>query len=77
MSRFVFFYAVKEEPEEIRDAVPAHVSYWKDLELNDYVGGPFADHSGGLICFSAATVADAEEAVSNDPFVVKKLILHS
>lgn len=69
MTRYAFFYFMKDDPEGVRDAVPRHIEYWKTLALADYMGGPFADRSGGLITFSASNEAEAERLVVADPFV--------
>ena len=72
--RFVYFYFNRNEPERIRQVVPAHVAYWKSAGLAGYMGGPFADRSGGLISFSAGSLEEANEIVSQDPFVTENLI---
>ncbi|HZD23023.1 MAG TPA: YciI family protein [Acidimicrobiia bacterium] len=36
--------------------------------MDHYLGGPFADRSGGLIAFDAASSAEAERLVEDDPF---------
>jgi len=68
MNRYAYFYFMDAEPERIREAVPKHVAYWKSLDLQGYIGGPFADRSGGLIIFSAPDSATAEGLVLQDPF---------
>lgn len=72
--RFVYFYFNRNEPERIRQVVPAHVAYWKRAGLDGYMGGPFADRSGGLISFSAGSMEEANDIVSQDPFVTEDLI---
>jgi uncharacterized protein YciI len=72
--RFLYFYFHRNEPEKISQAVPAHVQYWKAVNLKGYVGGPFADHTGGLISFVASNPEEAEEIVRQDPFVREDLI---
>ena len=51
-----------------------HAAYWRELALNDYLGGPFGDRSGGLITFSAESMAEAQRLVAGDPFVREGLI---
>ncbi len=68
MHRYAYFYFMAAEPERIREAIPRHVAYWKNLDLPGYIGGPFADRSGGLIIFSAPDSATAEALVLHDPF---------
>jgi uncharacterized protein YciI len=38
------------------------------------MGGPFADRSGGLISFEAASLEDAAEMVEKDPFTINDLV---
>lgn len=75
--RFLFVYFMKSQPDVIRRIAPDHVRYWHELGLPGYVGGPFADRSGGSISFEAGTRAEAEELVSSDPFVVADLLSES
>jgi hypothetical protein len=42
---------MKREPEKIQQIVPLHVEYWGKYKSKNYLGGPFADRSGGLIIF--------------------------
>ena len=72
--RFIYFYFNRNEPEKIREVVPAHVQYWKTAGLKSYSGGPFADHSGGLISFAASNLEEAIEIMLRDPFIQKDLI---
>ena len=73
-SRFVYVYFMKRAPDRIREIVPQHVRYWKELRLDGYAGGPFADRSGGLILFESADLASAGSLVAHDPFGVHELI---
>lgn len=68
MKTFAFFYLMKEEPEAIKEVAPKHVSYWKELQLEAYEGGPFEDRSGGLIIFKADDREAAMQIVKSDPF---------
>jgi uncharacterized protein YciI len=72
--RFIYFYFNRNEPETIRQVVPAHVQYWKAANLKGYMGGPFADRTGGLISFLASGLEEAEEVIRQDPFVLNDLI---
>ena len=70
--RFAYVYFMAETadaPERVRETVPRHVAYWRGHPLAHYVGGPFADRSGGLITFEARSAAEADTLVANDPFV--------
>lgn len=53
---------------------PKHAAYWQELHLDGYLGGPFADRSGGLITFQAESGAAAEALVANDPFLQEHLL---
>jgi uncharacterized protein len=72
--RFAYVYLMKDDPERVRAAVAGHVSYWRRLRLDGYVGGPFADRSGGLITFEADDEEHAGRVVASDPFVVEGLL---
>jgi uncharacterized protein YciI len=72
--RFIYFYFNRNEPEQIREVVPAHVHYWKTANLKNYSGGPFADHSGGLISSAAQNLEEATEIIDRDPFIQANLI---
>jgi uncharacterized protein YciI len=65
---------MKNEPEKIKQVVQSHIAYWKDLNLNNSLDGPFADRSGGLITFDAVNLDEATHLVSNDPFIRNNLI---
>jgi uncharacterized protein YciI len=72
--RFLYFYFMTKEPELVRTTAPNHALYWRELALRDYVGGPFADRSGGLITFEAPSAAQAEGFVASDPFIREDLL---
>ena len=72
--RFVYFYFNRNAPEKIRQVVPAHVEYWETANVQGYIGGPFADRTGGLISFVASSIEDASDIIQNDPFVSEDLI---
>lgn len=72
--RFLFFYLMNNEPGRVRDVAPRHAAYWQDLALSGYLGGPFADRSGGLITFEARSAGQAEEFVNGDPFLRQGLL---
>jgi uncharacterized protein YciI len=72
--RLVYFYFNRDEPERVRHAVPAHVDYWHRAGLEGYMGGPFADRSGGLISFTAGSLEEANEIIQKDPFIKEDLI---
>lgn len=74
LKRFVFFYFMKNEPDRIREIVPSHINYWKTSKLEKYLGGPFADRTGGLISFESSSLDKATEVVKKDPFFAHDLI---
>ena len=74
MKHFVYFYLMRNIPDAIRQVAPEHVQYWHGRDLPDYIGGPFADRTGGLITFSATSLDDAQQIIRDDPFVREQLI---
>ena len=73
--RFLYIYFMrKASPDRVRATAQTHVAYWRELALHDYLGGPFADRSGGLITFAAESAGDAERLVADDPFLRGGLI---
>jgi uncharacterized protein len=72
--RVLYFYLMRNAPDRVRTVAPTHAMYWGRLGLRDYLGGPFADRSGGLITFEAASVDEAERFVADDPFVQEDLL---
>jgi uncharacterized protein YciI len=72
--RFVYFYFNRNDPEKIRQVVSAHIQYWKTSNIHGYMGGPFADRTGGLISFVASSLEEATEIIQRDPFVLEDLI---
>jgi uncharacterized protein YciI len=72
--RIAFFYFMKNDPDKIREVVAAHIAYWKNNNLEKYVGGPFADRTGGLISFEAPGLEEASAIIEKDPFIVHGLI---
>jgi uncharacterized protein YciI len=72
--RFVFFYFNRNEPEKIRQVVPAHVEYWRTAGLIGYMGGPFGDRTGGMVSFVAPSLLVATNIIMRDPFVLEKLV---
>lgn len=72
--RFVYFYINQNEPEKIRQVVPAHVQYWNTAGMEGYMGGPFGDRTGGLISFVAPSQEEAVKIILQDPFIRENLI---
>jgi uncharacterized protein YciI len=65
---------MKDDPDRVRTVAPEHATYWRELGLPGYVGGPFADRSGGLITFEADAFEQAEGIIAVDPFVQEQLL---
>jgi uncharacterized protein YciI len=74
VKRYVYFYFMKNDPDKARSIVPSHVAYWKERNPEGYLGGPFADRSGGLITFEAENVEEANRIIADDPFVLENLL---
>ena len=72
--RFLYLYLMRAAPDRVRIVAPEHAAYWRNLRLPDYVGGPFADRSGGLITFQAGSATEAEQLAGHDPFVREDLL---
>jgi uncharacterized protein YciI len=72
--RVLYFYLMKDAADRVRTVAPEHAAYWRGLRLPEYLGGPFADRSGGLITFEAASIHEAERLVADDPFVQEGLL---
>lgn len=65
---------MNDKLEIIKEAAPKHATYWKDLSLIDYRGGPFLDRTGGCIIFSSPTIENAQEIIKNDPFMKEECL---
>jgi uncharacterized protein YciI len=74
MKRFIFLYTMGDDVAAIRQAVAAHVAYWEGARLDGYLGGPFADRSGGAITFNAGDLEQAAALAAGDPFHVQGLL---
>jgi uncharacterized protein YciI len=72
--RFAYVYLMAEDPDRVRAVAPQHAAYWQGLDLPNYIGGPFADRSGGLITFEARSVEEAEQLAADDPFLREGLL---
>lgn len=73
-AQYAYFYLMRADAMGIPEAVPDHVAHWRGLGLDDYIGGPFEDRTGGLIMFHAEGTSRAEQAVKTDPFVGRGLV---
>lgn len=72
--RVLYFYLMSDATDRVRQVAPDHAAYWRGLQLREYVGGPFADRSGGLITFEVPSVDQAERLLADDPFVQEDLL---
>jgi hypothetical protein len=54
-----------DDTDRVGEVAPRHAAYWHRLAPPAYLGGPFADRSGGLITFEADTPARAEQLVTD------------
>ena len=75
--RCAYIYFMKDNPERVAAVAPEHALYWHGLDLREYLGGPFADRSGGLISFETDSHDDAAQLVVRDPFVGEGLVERS
>jgi uncharacterized protein YciI len=75
MKTFMFMYLLVDDLDRIKAHLGQHVSYWKNLELDYFRNGPFADKSGGLILFSSDSMKQAENIISSDPLVRGEVLL--
>lgn len=72
--RIAYVYFMDDKPQQIAEQIAAHIDYWKTAELSNYEGGPFSDHSGGLILFDAEDLESAQQIVEQDPFQKYQLL---
>jgi uncharacterized protein YciI len=72
--RVLSFYITKDAADRVRTVAPEHAAYWRGLGLPEYLGGPFADRSGGLITFEVASIHEARRLMADDPFVQEDLL---
>ena len=72
--QYAFFYLMRNNPEKIGNVIPEHVTYWKNVDVQKYSGGPFSDRSGGLILFEAPNIDEASSLTENDPFMIQDVI---
>ena len=74
--RFVHVYEMSRDAR-VPTVAPLHASYWDDLGLVGYLGGPYGDRSGGVITFEVDSYEAAKRLVSRDPFVQEGLLASS
>jgi uncharacterized protein YciI len=72
--RFLFFYLMTDDLDRVRRVAPRHAAHWDQQAPHGYLGGPFADRSGGLITFHATTPDQARQLVTGDPFLREGLL---
>ena len=66
--RVAYVYFMSDDPDRVRAVAPQHAAYWHSLTLPAYLGGPFADRSGGVITFEVESIDSAQRLVEGDPF---------
>lgn len=71
MKSYIFFYFMNENQELVRNTVPHHSEYWKEIKTQ---GGPFADYSGGSIQFNATSDEESLAIINNDPFIKENVL---
>ena len=72
--RYVYFYLLKDDFDEVADTISTHIEYWMNLELAEYAAGPFSDRSGGMVVFASDDMTQAQNIIKNDPFMKEGLI---
>ena len=72
--RYVYIYFLKPLYDKIRQIKSQHTDYWENVKMKNYIGGIFADNSGGIISFSANGLEEISEIILNDPFNKQNLI---
>ncbi len=70
-SRRVFLSLFENVSRPTPEAIEQHVAYLRALDdAGDLViCGPFRDGSGGVVCFVAGSIEDADRIARSDPFV--------
>jgi uncharacterized protein YciI len=74
--KIAYVYLMRDDPM-VAEIAPNHAAYWHGLELDAYAGGPFEDHTGGLIVFDCSSLEVARQHVAGDPFVTHDLLAAS
>jgi uncharacterized protein YciI len=71
MKNFIFFYFMRDARALVAKLSADHVKYWEKIKIQ---GGPFADYSGGFMCFRAENLEQAISMISQDPFFANDLL---
>ncbi len=74
LTQYAFFYLMKQNSPKVPKLIPEHIKYWEINTPPGYTGGPFGDHSGGLILFKVENLEIANDLVNNDPFMSGNVI---
>jgi uncharacterized protein YciI len=72
--RIAYVYWMSDDSDRVRTVAPGHAAYWRGLGLPEYLGGPFADRSGGLLTFEADSLQAADSIIAADPFLREQLV---
>jgi uncharacterized protein len=80
MAYFAAFLHMLDE-EKSRAIRPRHLAFLDEQDLHGkiFARGPFADGSGGLVIYSAASLEEAQAIAASDPYVregARRLELH-
>mgnify|MGYP005829489147 CR=1 FL=1 len=75
--KFVVHYScgegwVKGKPFWEQGLVPHREYLVNNLKKKLLAGGPFKDHTGGLVIIEADKVEEIEEVIENDPAIVER-----
>lgn len=79
MEFFVIYFTQGESWQEGKPIweqdLDLHKEYWLKYRQEGKVlaGGPFMDHSGGIVILEVKDVEEATDLASNDPAVVEKI----
>jgi uncharacterized protein YciI len=72
--RYAYIFFLKHHYDKIKQTLPQHTKYWKSSDVENYMGGTFADDSGGIISFTANGLEEVSEIILNDPLNKQNLI---
>ena len=69
--RYVILLSVKPGQKPTEALIRDHVTHLKELDkAGKYVmGGPFKDHSGGMLIVKAGSLEEARRIAEADPFI--------
>lgn len=74
MKKFVYVYSMVDKPERIEQLRSQHLTYWKEQNVKNFIGGTFSDNSGGLITFETDDYGNALGIAACDPYVLGNVV---